>query len=659
MRWKLAAAMSVPTVALSGFVLFETADLADDVAAVRSETELATAADGPTGLLIALQNERNWATSDLVGQGGLVPSDATGYEETRAATDEALEGFQETLERSQDEVVHAYRPAVEGLATALRALRQQVDSYEGARNPVDGAEIADSAFEAYRGLIAPFLDGTTLVADAVGHAELARGAGLIDASLRLVEALADMSRSTILYAVLSEGGVNTPEEVNDVAEKHTLFQRYVDRIEEDTAGIYRPADDEWLFGEWTPAIDDLITTALRTSAVDINHYFDLLDQATERQTTYIDYCNEVASILQDKASDLNDEAVSRRQTYLAAVAVVWILAVAGMLLVGQVIIRALHALVRQANDVAHRRLPAAVGSVQDTPRGEDVIVPEVIPIDVKTRDEIGDVAAALNTVQQSALGLAVGQAVTRRNIADALVSLGRRNQNLLNRQISFITELEQHEADPDNLANLFHLDHLAARMRRNAESLVVLADAQAPRSQRPVAPARMVDVIRATVGEVEQYQRVDAYNIEPVQVSGHAVADLMHLLAELVDNALAFSPVQEKVEVRGQCIPTGYALWVVDQGSGMSSDQVAQANRRLAGTETFTVAPSTYLGHYVAGRLAARHGIQVQLQGIQGVGVTATVQVPHHVLSPAPTSDPSATPIAGPPTPATPAQALG
>jgi signal transduction histidine kinase len=304
--------------------------------------------------------------------------------------------------------------------------------------------------------------------------------------------------------------------------------------------------------------------------------------------------------------------------------------------VSRSITRPLRALTRQASDMANHRLPDAVLDILDTPLGDDVTVPHVDAVAVQTRDEVADVAAALNTVQDSALDLAVEQAVLRRNIADSFVNLGRRNQNLLGRQLDFITELEHNETDPDTLANLFRLDHLATRMRRNAESLLVLAGIDPPRKW--TAPVRITDAIRAALGEVEDYQRVTVRAVEPTTILGSAAADLAHLLAELIENALIFSPPDQTVEIRGRAQPAGYTLAVIDSGLGMPAEELARANRRLAGAESFTIAPSKYLGHYVAGNLAARHTINVTLHNSPGHGVTATINLPPSLLTTEPTA---------------------
>ena len=186
------------------------------------------------------------------------------------------------------------------------------------------------------------------------------------------------------------------------------------------------------------------------------------------------------------------------------------------MIVSRSITKPLRALTSEAKDMAERRLPEAVINILETPLGDDVVMPHVTPVRLQTRDEVADVSDALNTVQDTALDLAVEQAVLRRNIADSFVNLGRRNQNLLGRQLDFITELETNETDADTLANLFRLDHLATRMRRNAESLLVLAGIEPPRQW--AAPVRLTDVIRAALGEVEDYQRVTVRGVEPATI---------------------------------------------------------------------------------------------------------------------------------------------
>jgi hypothetical protein len=196
-------------------------------------------------------------------------------------------------------------------------------------------------------------------------------------------------------------------------------------------------------------------------------------------------------------------------------------------------------------------------------------------------------------------------------------------------------------------------------MRRNAESLLVLAGIDPPRKW--TAPVRVTDAIRAALGEVEDYQRVTVRAVEPTTVLGSAAADLAHLLAELIENALIFSPPDQTVEIRGRVQPAGYTLAVIDSGLGMPPEELARANRRLAGAESFTIAPSKYLGHYVAGNLAARHGINVTLHNSPGHGITATVNLPPTLLTTEPTGLPEggAPALQNPPAALPPAEPAG
>jgi HAMP domain-containing protein len=314
-------------------------------------------------------------------------------------------------------------------------------------------------------------------------------------------------------------------------------------------------------------LQQIVDSAVAGS-VDIGGVLEVADIPVE--DSYNGLRDDFSRQLLAEAEDIKSGADREVSLFRALAAIAVVAAALATWLVSKSITGPLHALTRQATDMANHRLPEAVVGILETPLGDDVSVPQVESVNVETRDEVGDVAHALNTVQDSALSLAVEQAVLRRNIADSFVNLGRRNQNLLSRQLNFITELEANETDPDTLSNLFRLDHLATRMRRNAESLLLLAGVDPPRTWS--GPVRINDVIRAALGEVEDYQRVVDRGVEPAMVLGIAAADLAHLLAELIDNALIYSPPDQAVEVRGgrrsHVDGGGYTLAVVDAGLG-------------------------------------------------------------------------------------------
>ncbi|WP_327427615.1 sensor histidine kinase [Streptomyces sp. NBC_01236] len=291
-------------------------------------------------------------------------------------------------------------------------------------------------------------------------------------------------------------------------------------------------------------------------------------------------------------------------------------------------------LAQQAREVAGERLPKAVARVQAASSGQSLAPPAPpapLAVSDKAGAEVREVAEAFDRVQRAAFDLATEQAVLRRNATDSLVSLGRRNQNLVRRQISFINKLEHEDADPATLANLFELDHLATRMRRNAESLLVLAGESSPRPWS--TPLSITDVLRASLSEVEEYRRVTLRRIEPANINGSVVAEIAHLLAELVENALSFSPPDSDVEIEGRRTSAGYLVAIVDHGLGMDTQALAEANVRLSGTASFMAEPTRFLGHFVVGALARKCGIEVRLGEAPAAGVVARVLIPTALLT--------------------------
>ena len=293
----------------------------------------------------------------------------------------------------------------------------------------------------------------------------------------------------------------------------------------------------------------------------------------------------------------------------------------------------LRTLTRSANEVADERLPGLVDKLQHTkdPRDLDV-VPEPVP--VNSNDEIGQVSAAFNSVHRVAIQVATEQAALRKSIGDMFLNLARRSQSLIDRQLELIDDLERTEADPDALDNLFKLDHLATRMRRNSEDLIVLSGAEPAR--RWSQPVPLVDVVRAALAEVEDYNRVELLPIDDIGVAGQAVSDVVHLLAELIENATSFSPPGTKVQVAGQQVSNGYVLEIEDRGLGMSDDELVEANERLANPPMVDFALSRMLGLYVVARLAQRYNIKVQLRHSWYGGITALVLLPPTVAVRAP-----------------------
>ena len=344
--------------------------------------------------------------------------------------------------------------------------------------------------------------------------------------------------------------------------------------------------------------------------------------------------------------NLRSDAQRQAITTGVIIAAILVIAFLTSLLIARSMIGPLRRLQAGARDVAEVRLPEAIARLQrpDAPAAPD----EVEPIGIDSRDEIGDVAKTFDELHQRAVELASEQAGLRRNVNDMFVNLSRRSQGLVERQLKLIDELETGEQDPDQLANLFKLDHLATRMRRNSENLLVLAGEDAGR--RWGRPIPLVDVLRAATSEVEQYHRIQLTGVPDVEVMGHAVNHLVHLVAELLENATVFSSPESKVLVHSQRLSDGGAMVEIeDRGIGMSAHEISDANERLAHPPEFDVSVSRMMGLYVVGRLATRHGITVRLRQSETGGVSAFVRIPIDVL--ANRFDPRAEDTAGGPPP--------
>jgi hypothetical protein len=263
--------------------------------------------------------------------------------------------------------------------------------------------------------------------------------------------------------------------------------------------------------------------------------------------------------------------------------------------------------------------------------GETIDIETEAPRLEYPQDEAGQVGQALNTLQRAAVEAAVKQADMRRGVSEVFVNLARRNQVLLHRQLNLLDHMERRTEDSDELADLFRLDHLTTRMRRHAEGLVILSGAAPSRQWRK--PVQLMDVVRAAVAEVEDYERIEVRRLPRLAVDGGAVADLTHLIAELLENATVFSPPHTAVQVLGDRVSNGFTLEIHDRGLGMASDALLEANLRLAETPDFELSDTDRLGLFVVSRLAQRQGVRVQLQPSPYGGTTAVVLIPGRILT--------------------------
>jgi hypothetical protein len=405
---------------------------------------------------------------------------------------------------------------------------------------------------------------------------------------------------------------------------------------------------------WSSGIDDpAVTSFIQESRTSGGQFFDLYETGLKTAAQ----ANEAAGVVKAIASmaapyDAQQAAVGKLVAWTnvqvltheantddlvrnvaifggSGIALLTLLSVLLSVRVRRSIVRPIRALAGQAKRVATRDLADAVQLVHELP--SDAPVPHLPEFRVETSDELADLAASFTSVQDTAVDLAAAQALARRTVSENLVNIARRSQTLLGRTLGFISTLEQGERDPEALDNLFRLDHLATRMRRNAQSLLVLAGAEPTRLWSP--PVAMGDVVRAALSEVENYGQVELADLGDVYLQGAVATEVAHLLAELLENATSFSPPSSPVTVVGRSVPDGHQLAIFDYGIGMTHEELAEANHRLNQVSSFDRDNNKMLGFQVVSRLAARHGVSVMLTTTPGgTGVTAIVRLPRALM---------------------------
>src|SRR5579863_10086729 len=294
--------------------------------------------------------------------------------------------------------------------------------------------------------------------------------------------------------------------------------------------------------------------------------------------------------------------------------------------------REVDSLAAAAAYLADEALPRTVAALRDGQQAADMTTTAARPWG-RPQPSVTQLAAAVDAIERmhrSAVTSATAEASLRSGFRKILVSLGKRNQSLLHRQLRIIDTLEQQASSPAALAELFTLDHLTTRMRRHAESLTILSGITPGRSW--AGPVPVIDVMRAAAAEVEDYTRVTVVSDSDEAVNASAVTDLIHLLAELIENATLFSPSTTRVEIRAERVANGFAIEVEDRGLGMEPGQLTVINEQLADPPDFDVADADRLGLFVTGRLAARHAIQVSLAPSAYRGIKAIVLLPETIV---------------------------
>lgn len=359
----------------------------------------------------------------------------------------------------------------------------------------------------------------------------------------------------------------------------------------------------------------------------------------------LDFQTDVSQQIVDRATAQADSVRSAAMLRLAITLGAVLLAALTAWLLTRSITRRVRAASDTAHQVATEQLPALVEAIRD-PRGKAVL-PDIEPLDDRGQDELAELATAFNSIQGTLVDVAQQQVeVMRRGVSEIFVTMARRNRSLIDRQLALLDEFEAEVDDPAVLANYYQLDHMATRMRRNAESLLVLANAEPKR--RRVKATEIDDVVRAAIGEVEDYRRIEVEALESLQVRGQVVADVSHMLAELLDNATSFSPPDSIVRVGGRRAGNSYMIRIVDNGVGIGAERLQELNQLLREPPVVGLSVEPTLGLSVVSLLANKHGIGVTLSA-GNPGLTVDVLLPASLFGPIDVPQPGEQPVAASP----------
>ncbi|MCQ4204969.1 nitrate- and nitrite sensing domain-containing protein, partial [Streptomyces coelicoflavus] len=626
---------------MGGFQVKSSIDTWQDAEDAESTARLVRAS---LGYATALYDERDVTAAPLLQGKG--EKDAT-VVKARQATDAAADVFDRAAQDMPDKA---------GLERRLKVFREQEPKLQTLRAAAYTSKLKGvETEEGYTGVAHPLMEFAN---------ELGLGTGNITSygrtvyAISLTKAALSLERSIGMHMLVKPG----PEPGHLASQRVALSSyAYLERIaieeyigggteadaqkledaeaklKEDGAAMAKEAkakDPDYVPPPSNPTT--MISELAGLDSTDTSARADLAQQGITPEnwwavnTLKFDAYQKIESDLADKAvseaSTIADDA--ERDAYITGAAVV-IALLAAFVLAGMVargMSRSMRQLRNAAFGIAEQRLPMLVDQLSRTDPGR--VDTKVQPIPITSTDEIGEVARAFDQVHREAVRLASEQALLRGNINAIFTNLSRRNQSLIEGQLSLITDLENNEADPDQLENLFRLDHLATRMRRNGENLLVLAGEEPGR--RWDQPVPLVDVLRAASSEVEQYERIELSGVPEAEIHGRAVTDLVHLLAELLENATTFSSPQTKVRVTATRLPDGRVMVEIhDKGIGLTAEDFADINHKLANPPTVDAAISQRMGLFVVGRLSDRHGIRVQLRPSgEQAGTTSLVMLP-------------------------------
>jgi anti-sigma regulatory factor (Ser/Thr protein kinase) len=626
-RSKIILVFVVPMLALSALSVLGMATPISDAVALRSAHDLRDQVGRPSDLLVeALQGERSRSQEFLA----VLPRNAAALGAQRARTDAAVEEFRSLSAQYDDRgvVPDVIRDRLADMMielAALTRLRSQIDA---------GSITRAAALIEYSRIIASA--STVLSAASISSDPMVERVMNVAMEIRHVGEL--FSREDALVTGATTAGRFDNGEYRQLIEivgalRFQIRTASAGLPEEDRAAynsmLGNPvfsalrATEERLVQEGRPRGPVPITPEVWKATFNpvVKQLYEFLGQGYDRAVRY--------------AQEAGDQILIR----LGLSGLLGLIAIASSLVVairvGGSVVRRLSLLSSAATDLAERRLPEIVARRRS---GAPAEAGDDFPRLPLGDDEIAEVGAVLGEVQRSAIDCAAGEAAMRYGVSKVLVNIARRNQTLIDRQLTILAQVpgsstEQH--DPAARAG-----QLAIRMRRNAEHLVILAGSA--RSGRGLGPEPLAGLIHRAVGEVEDASRIEIQEVAPVQVPGHAAADIVHLVAELLENATAFSPPDTPVRVSARSMPEGFSIEIEDRGLGMTPAALEEINRDLAEPPDFDPANSARLGLLVVGQLAGERGIRVGLRSSSFGGVTAMVTLPPNLVeamsSPAPST---------------------
>ncbi|MFF0211845.1 nitrate- and nitrite sensing domain-containing protein [Streptomyces althioticus] len=625
---RLVSLLALPVVAATSLGALRIQQSMDDIQQLDNMKLLTDMTKQATELAHALQEERDQSAGPLAHGGKGTDFSVKGY---REKTDRAMSNF---LDSSEEIDAASKDGNLKGVRDNLVQLAGDLSELAKIRNTAFQQESnSTQTVEGYHRLIENLIDLSQDMAEATSNPDMIQRTRALS-SFSSAKEYASVQRAVLAAALPASNTTKGKIAENDrlyaqsaLASQKSELRAFKSIYGEDSAAeLLLPIEE----GNPTiKATDEYAGRAVASEfglqSVGARSYRDWLDDSSTKIQQMKNIELRLLEEMEQKARELRN--ATERDAIISGALILLVLGVSlvGAFVVARSMIRSLRRLEETATKVAQERLPDLVKQLSESdPQDVDTTVESV---GVHSRDEIGRVAAAFDDVHREAVRLAAEQALLRGNVNAMFTNLSRRSQGLIQRQLSLISELESREADPDQLSSLFKLDHLATRMRRNGENLLVLAGEEPGR--RWTRPVPLVDVLRAAASEVEQYERIELAAVPSTEVAGRVVNDLVHLLAELLENATSFSSPQTKVKVTGHALPDGRVLIEIhDTGIGLSPEDLAAINERLASPPTVDVSVSRRMGLFVVGRLSQRHGIRIQLRPSDSGGTTALVMLP-------------------------------